>query len=170
MSVNLDWKLLLSGALVLLVAAGMIVRSCTSAEDRIKSRFDELCELNELSGKETPLQAGLRAKEISEYFTSDLTIKAESAPISVGSLREFRQIVFRARTSLEKIDVDPRKMEVVLGPDGDSATMTASIRIYARGMGERQRFDETFNIDLVKQSGEWKISTVRRYETIRLID
>lgn len=170
MRIVVDWKTLLLGGLIVFVSALLAARSCRSEEDIIRDRFEELCDLNSLSGPETALAAGVRAQEIGEFFSPQLEIEAQSAPISVDSLQELRQIVFKARTSLMRIDVEPRKLEVRLGADGKSASMTSSVRISASGRGERASFDEAFTIDWVKQNGAWIILRAGRYETIRLIE
>ena len=170
MKISVDWKTILAGAVLLAAAITLLARSCTSEEQRIRKRFETLCRINELDGVETTIQAGISANRISEYFAPDLVIEAASAPISVGSLQEFRQIVFKARSSLERIAIDVRKVDVRLDPSGERAAMSASLRIHARGMGERETFNEAFNIDWVRQQGEWRISRVSRYETIRMIE
>lgn len=170
MKIELDWKILLFGVILVVVLVLLVARSCRNEEDRILSRFDELCDLNSLEQTETALKAGLKAKEICDYFVPDLTISAQSAPISVGSLRELRQIIFKARTTLNRIDVDARKSRVLVAQDEKSAAMTVGLRIVARGQGMRETFNEAFNIDWVLENNEWKIARVKRYETIRTIE
>jgi ketosteroid isomerase-like protein len=170
MKISVDWKTILAGVVLLAAAITLLARSCTSEEQRIRQRFEKLCRINELDGVESTIQAGISANQISEYFTPNLVIEAASAPISVGSLQEFRQIVFKARSSLELIDIDVRKLDVQLDPSGERASMSASLRIHARGMGGRETFNEAFNIDWSKEQNEWKISRVSRYETIRMIE
>lgn len=170
MKIVMDWKTLLFAAVAVLAAALLAARSCRSEEDRIRDRFEQLCDLNSLSGTETTLAAGVRAKEVGEFFSPRLEIDAESVPISIDSLQELRQIVFKARTNMNRIDVDPRKVEVNLAPNNESAAMTVSVRISANGRGERVSFDEAFTIDWTKQSGEWIILSIEHYETIRLVD
>jgi len=170
MRIVLDWKTLFLGGMIVVVLSLLVVRSCRSEEDVIRDRFEELCDLSSLSGTESALAAGVRAKEIGEFFSPQLRIEARSARISVDSLQELRQIVFNARTSLDRIDVEPRKVELRLAADGNSASMTSSVRISASGRGERASFDEAFTIDWIKQNGKWIILKAGRYETIRLID
>lgn len=138
--------------------------------DIIEGRMDRLCDLASLSEQESSLNAGMRAKEISDYFTAGIEIRAESAPISISSRHELRRMIFKARTSLNNIDVDPRKLEVTVNEDGKKASMFASIRIGARGPQGSETFREAFNIEWINREGKWKIADIDRHETIHLVE
>lgn len=170
MDIKIDFKTIVGAVVILAVLAFLVPRLFVSESDLIEKRMEKICELASLSGQESSVKAGVRANEIGKFFTSDISIRAESAPISISSRQELRRLIFRARTQLRKIDVEPRKMEVTMEDDGSTAAMLASIRIAARGPQGSETFREAFEIKWTKSDGKWKIEDIGRHETIRLIE
>ena len=168
---KIDIRLLLAAALAILVVAGVFAyRALTrTEEDAIRREFSRLMELAAIDGMESPLKAGLRAADIVEFFTTDINISSRFANISISSRRELRQLVFQARTSLERLSVRVRRNRIEIDADGENATMDISLEIRVVGMGENRRDRDSFTIQWVKRDGNWLIDRIERYETIRTI-
>ncbi len=169
---RIDARLLLAGALGILVAVGIFTYRAMnrSEEDEIRREFSRLIDAASIDGRESALRAGLRAGDIVEFFTPDIEIISSSANIYISSRRELRQLVFQARTNLDNLSVRVRRNRVVVEEDGANATMDVSLEIRVIGMGENRRDRDSFTIQWVKQDGNWLIDRIERYETIRTIE
>lgn len=170
---SLNLKKMLAGLLGTVILAFIAFNLGTSDEERIKNALDQLCELATFSESQSLFDAGSRVLKMGEYFTLDVEIEKSDAvaPISaIASRQQLKQVLLTVFNKLERASAVPRKVELTLAQDGQSATMTAGIYIRLQGMRGSEKFREAFDIRWVKRDERWQIKKVVRQESIHSIE
>lgn len=134
---------------------------------RIHGRLDGLVAAVEKTDGEGHIRMLARTQSIPGYFTSDATIQL--APLYGGTLtrRDIASYVARIHASMDRftVRITDRQLEV------NRAAGTAVMQFSARGRielgNESESHSHAFQMEWIKEDGEWYIQRVNTVQSIR---
>ncbi len=144
-----------------------IVTRLASEERVINRRLSELIDAAEIDRAETSLSAAAAAREVTGYFTQDVSIKGDPFPYSISSRGELGSVVFQARRRLSRLTIGVRDRALNVQPGEAEARMDISVKLEGDLRGRWESEWQMLTLGWVRTNREWKISSVAPLETIR---
>ncbi len=148
--------------LYLLLAAAALFwlygRFFGSEEARIRTRLDEVRSLVGKSSSESALDSVSRARSFAELFTDSFSAQIKPFGQRVEDLPELMRLFVALRHASEKISLDYRDIEIVVGESGREAIVQCAALLNGGPGGLLADQAYRLELRLRKVGGEWKIA------------
>ena len=162
-------RIQLTFGILLLLAAGFILKSCLSGEEaQIRAHLSKLEDLVSFSDAESRLQSVAKAKRLSELFAENVSVELNMSGFQhtqAGGREEVMQAALAARNQIGALKASFHDITVQLAEDEQSA------QVEATGRAELANRDssgvEDFVFYLRKVDGAWLIERVENSQTFR---
>lgn len=130
-------------------------------EARIRRELAELCRLVSFTTHEGDLARLANAASVASYFTSDVTVQLTGVHPDFANLsgrNGLQQVALATRTHLQRLDVRMPDQIVTLAPDGQTATVEATV--VGDVNSEKTAILQEIRMTLVREGSHWRISKV----------
>ena len=138
-------------------------------EKLIRQLLAEAAETAAVKPNENPLFKIAGASKLVGFFSPDAVLKLEMAGVDTRTLDspdELRQAVTAARASLQEAKFQLHEVQVIVGPDLQSATAQLVAIAYLNGSGDP--LVQELKIQLKKIDRSWKIARVETVKSLRM--
>jgi hypothetical protein len=165
-----------AGGLILLLLTVMLVgvfawRFWMGGDERaIEKVLWRGMELVNKDQQEGDLTAISRAGELAGLFTIPFTIQPlpNITGRAIADADELRAMVFRARSAVDRIDVEVLDLRLEVVTPGEEALMWIAVQGAFDGNPELSEAIERYRVRWRKTSGDWKIAEIEPADTIHV--
>ena len=137
-----------------------------SDERVIKKRLAKLADTVEVQGPESPITAGIKARTIADYFTIDASLATDVRSTAVEGRSEVASTVLMVRRQLDRLTLSLDHPAPVVSADRQRARVRVGVTARATGSAGRDQVRRLFDLEWVRQEGQWLIKKVEPYDTI----
>lgn len=148
--------------LALLAAGGAYFFFWGDSDEKIINRkLDELVELAEKDGEESPFVALGDSGKILTYIALEPDVELGSPLPAIQDRQELRGVIVQVRQNLQSLRIRILKRDLLVAEDRQSAVMEVEAEGTATYSGESGRERRQFTVDWIREEGEWVIQKVR---------
>lgn len=157
-------KAILSGLVVLVLAAVWYFMPAGGDEAQINHAIDQIEKIMSKEGQENPLLAMASLRSLGDYIVDQPRIEIRSRADVYSDRNALIGMIAGYRSRVDRVDVSISQRRIAIAPDGNRAEVTATGAVRVEGPGINERHSGRFRMEWAKIDGKWKLTASNRIE------